>query len=49
MSTSVMHSADKTAFDIAWVREKFPSLTLQFNAMDPRFWMAPLARKSRSR
>ncbi len=31
MSTPVMYSADTNAFDIAWVREQFPSLTLQFN------------------
>ena len=41
MSTSVMHSADTTAFDIAWVREKFPSLTLQFNRHGSAFLDGP--------
>src|SRR5260221_9143429 len=41
MSTSVMHSADTTAFDIAWVREKFPSLTLQFSRHGSAFLDGP--------
>ena len=31
MSTPVMHNADTKSFDIAWVREQFPSLTLTYN------------------
>src|SRR5260370_406844 len=41
MSTPVMHSADTNAFDIAWVREQFPSLTLQFNRHRSAFLDGP--------
>src|SRR6266849_3513660 len=41
MSTPVMHSADTNAFDIAWVREQFPSLTLQFNRHGSSFLDGP--------
>jgi len=41
MSTSVMHSADTKAFDIVWVREQFPSLTLQFNRHASAFLDGP--------
>src|SRR6266852_2599015 len=41
MSTPVMHSADTNAFDIAWVREQFPSLTLQFNRHASAFLDGP--------
>src|SRR5260370_28667081 len=41
MSTPVMHSADTNAFDIAWVREQFPSLTLQFNRHGSAFLDGP--------
>src|SRR5229473_4372626 len=41
MSTSVMHSADTRAFDIAWVREQFPSLTLQYHRHGSAFLDGP--------
>src|SRR5258708_23302452 len=41
MSTPVMHSANTRAFDIAWVREQFPSLTLQFNRHASAFLDGP--------
>src|SRR5258708_32828154 len=41
MSTPEMHSADTNAFDIAWVREQFPSLTLQFNRHGSAFLDGP--------
>src|SRR5258708_26804410 len=41
MSTPVMYSADTNAFDIAWVREQFPSLTLQFNRHGSAFLDGP--------
>src|SRR5437899_2738099 len=34
MSTPAMRGAEKKAFDIAWVREQFPSLKLQVNGHD---------------
>src|SRR5467141_2389976 len=41
MSTPVMHSANTRAFDIVWVREQFPSLTLQFNRHASAFLDGP--------
>src|SRR5712671_1136523 len=41
MSTPVMHSADTTAFDIAWVREQFPSLSLQYQRHGSAFLDGP--------
>ena len=41
MSTPVMHNADTKSFDIAWVREQFPSLTLQFNRHASAFLDGP--------
>jgi cysteine desulfurase family protein (TIGR01976 family) len=41
MSTPVMHSADTRAFDIAWVREQFPSLSLQYHRHGSAFLDGP--------
>jgi cysteine desulfurase family protein (TIGR01976 family) len=41
MSTPVMHGAEKKAFDIAWVREQFPSLKLQVNGHTAAFLDGP--------
>jgi cysteine desulfurase family protein (TIGR01976 family) len=41
MSTPVMHSADTKSFNIAWVREQFPSLTLQYNHHGSAFLDGP--------
>src|SRR5580693_1571699 len=41
MSTPVMHSADTKSFDIAWVREQFPSLSLQYNHHGSAFLDGP--------
>jgi cysteine desulfurase family protein (TIGR01976 family) len=41
MSTPVMHSADTKSFDIAWVREQFPSLTLTYNHHSTAFLDGP--------
>src|SRR5712664_944651 len=41
MSTPVMHSADTTAFDIAWVREQLPSLSLQYQRHGSAFLDGP--------
>src|SRR5712692_7849749 len=41
MSTPVMHGADTKAFDIAWVREQFPSLSLQYHRHGSAFLDGP--------
>jgi cysteine desulfurase family protein (TIGR01976 family) len=41
MSTPVMHSAETRPFDIAWVREQFPSLTLQYHRHGSAFLDGP--------
>jgi len=41
MSTPVMHSSKTKAFDIAWVREQFPSLKLQVNGQAAAFLDGP--------
>ncbi len=41
MSTPVMHSTDTRGFDIAWVREKFPSLSLQYHRHGSAFLDGP--------
>ena len=41
MSTSVMHSSGTESFDIAWVREQFPSLTLQYSHHGSAFLDGP--------
>lgn len=41
MSTPVMYSSETNSFDIAWVREQFPSLSLQFNRHGSAFLDGP--------
>jgi cysteine desulfurase family protein (TIGR01976 family) len=41
MSTPVMHSTDTRGFDIAWVREQFPSLSLQYHRHGSAFLDGP--------
>src|SRR5947209_14424499 len=41
MSTPAMRGAEKKAFDIAWVREQFPSLKLQVNGQNAAFVDGP--------
>src|SRR5947199_9186149 len=41
MSTPAMRGAEKKAFDIAWVREQFPSLKLQVNGQPAAFLDGP--------
>src|SRR5256884_151413 len=41
MSTPAMQGAEKKAFDIAWVREQFPSLKLQVNGQTAAFLDGP--------
>jgi cysteine desulfurase family protein (TIGR01976 family) len=41
MSTPVMHGTESKAFDIAWVREQFPSLKLQVNGHTAAFLDGP--------
>jgi cysteine desulfurase family protein (TIGR01976 family) len=41
MSTPVMHSSETNAFDIAWVREQFPSLSLQYHRHGSAFLDGP--------
>jgi cysteine desulfurase family protein (TIGR01976 family) len=41
MSTPVMHSTERESFDIAWVREQFPSLSLQYNHHGSAFLDGP--------
>src|SRR6266581_2353677 len=41
MSTPVMQSAESKAFDVAWVREQFPSLQLQVNGCVAAFLDGP--------
>src|SRR3989440_4440054 len=41
MSTPAMQGAEKKAFDIAWVREQFPSLKLQVNGQSAAFLDGP--------
>jgi len=41
MSTPVMQSAEATSFDVAWVREQFPSLKLAFNGQPAAFLDGP--------
>jgi cysteine desulfurase family protein (TIGR01976 family) len=41
MSTPVMHSTETESFDIAWVREQFPSLSLQYNHHGSAFLDGP--------
>src|SRR5436190_13404218 len=41
MSTPAMRGAEKKAFDIAWVREQFPSLKLQVNGQTAAFLDGP--------
>src|SRR5438477_369124 len=41
MGTPVMQGAEKKAFDIAWVREQFPSLKLQVNGHAAAFLDGP--------
>ena len=41
MSTPVMHSTESKAFDIAWVREQFPSLSLQYHRHGSAFLDGP--------
>src|SRR5436190_24119350 len=41
MSTPAMQGTEKKAFDIAWVREQFPSLKLQVNGQTAAFLDGP--------
>src|SRR4029077_7249620 len=41
MSTSVIQGTESRTFDIAWVREQFPSLKLQVNGRAAAFLDAP--------
>jgi cysteine desulfurase family protein (TIGR01976 family) len=41
MSTPVLHTTNRKAFDIAWVREQFPSLQLQVNGHAAAFLDGP--------
>jgi cysteine desulfurase family protein (TIGR01976 family) len=41
MSTPVMHSTETQPFDIAWVREQFPSLSLQYHRHGSAFLDGP--------
>jgi len=41
MSTPVLHGAENKTFDIAWVREQFPSLKLQVNGHAAAFLDGP--------
>src|SRR6266576_2781892 len=41
MSTPATQGAEKKAFDIAWVREQFPSLKLQVNGHPAAFLDGP--------
>jgi cysteine desulfurase family protein (TIGR01976 family) len=41
MSTPAMHGTESKTFDIAWVREQFPSLKLQVNGQTAAFLDAP--------
>jgi len=41
MSTPAMQGTEKKAFDIAWVREQFPSLKLQVNGQNAAFLDGP--------
>jgi cysteine desulfurase family protein (TIGR01976 family) len=41
MSTPVMHSTEMKSFDIAWVREQFPSLALQYSRHTSAFLDGP--------
>jgi cysteine desulfurase family protein (TIGR01976 family) len=41
MSTPVMHSTEMKSFDIAWVREQFPSLSLQYSHHGSAFLDGP--------
>src|ERR1700675_1354307 len=41
MSTPVMQGTGNKAFDIAWVREQFPSLKLQVNGQVAGFFGGP--------
>ena len=41
MSTPVMHSSETNAFDIAWVRGHFPSLSLQYHHHGSAFLDGP--------
>src|SRR3984893_1424176 len=41
MSTPVMHSSETKSFDIAWVREQFPSLNLQYQRHGSAFLDGP--------
>src|SRR5260370_40682029 len=41
MSTPVMQSAETREFDIAWVRDQFPSLKLQVNGQAAAFLDGP--------
>jgi cysteine desulfurase family protein (TIGR01976 family) len=41
MSTPVMHGTESKTFDVAWVREQFPSLKLQVNGRTAAFLDGP--------
>src|SRR6266852_2423005 len=41
MSSPVMHSAESKSFDIAWAREQFPSLNLQYHRHGSAFLDGP--------
>src|SRR6202521_235785 len=41
MSTPAMHTSESRLFDIAWVREQFPSLSLQFHRHGSAFLDGP--------
>src|ERR1700726_4010 len=41
MSTPVMHSSETKSFDIAWVRQQFPSLSLQYQHHGSAFLDGP--------
>ncbi|HYL84997.1 MAG TPA: cysteine desulfurase-like protein [Candidatus Angelobacter sp.] len=41
MSTPAMHSADTKSFDVAWVREHFPSLSLSYQRHSSAFLDGP--------
>src|SRR5260370_6662543 len=41
MSTPAMHGTERKEFDIAWVREQFPSLKLQVNGQTAAFLDGP--------
>src|SRR5216683_3311889 len=41
MSTPVMHSTETESFDIAWAREQFPSLNLQYHRHGSAFLDGP--------